>query len=161
MDEALSKIPVIVGKAVSWLTTVLVVLIFTDVVFRYVLNFSKTWIIELEWHLFAAIFLLGAAYTLYDDKHVRVDVFYNNYSERKKAWVNTLGTVFLLIPWATLITVKSYHYAINSWIIGEGSPDPGGLGARYVIKFVMVIAFVLLRLQAVATLWKNIKILKE
>ena len=160
MDGLFSRIPVFVGKAISWLTTVLVFLICTDVIFRYIFNFSKTWIIELEWHLFAAIFLLGAAYTLNEDKHVRVDVFYNNYSKPKKAWVNVIGTVVLLIPWTILIIVKSYHYAVNSWLIGEGSADPGGLGARYIIKFVMVIAFVLLLMQAIATLWKNIKILK-
>ena len=106
MDELLSKVPILVGKAVSWLTTLLIFLICTDVVFRYVFNFSKTWILDLEWHLFAAIFLLGAAYTLYEDKHVRVDVFYNNYPEKKKAWINIIGTVVLLIPWATLIMIK-------------------------------------------------------
>ena len=160
MIKHLENIPILIGKWVSWLTTLLVILIFCDVVFRYIFKFSKTWIIDLEWHLFAAIFLLGAAYTLSEDKHVRVDVFYTSFSEKKKAIVNIIGTLFLLIPWTVLIIAKSYHYAMNSWLIGEGSPDPGGLGARYVIKFVMFLAFVLLLLQAVITLIKEFKKLK-
>jgi TRAP-type mannitol/chloroaromatic compound transport system permease small subunit len=160
MIKYLENIPVYIGKWVSWLTTLLVILIFCDVVFRYVFKFSKTWIIDLEWHLFAAVFLLGAAYTLSEDKHVRVDVFYNSFSEKKKGWVNIIGTVFLLIPWTILIISKSYHYAMNSWLIGEGSPDPGGLGARYVIKFVMLLAFILLLIQAIITLVKEVKKLK-
>lgn len=151
------NIPIWIGKWVSWLTTILVILICVDVLFRYAFNFSKTWIIDLEWHLFAAIFLLGAAFTLSEDKHVRVDVFYSKFSEKNKAIVNVIGSILLLIPWAILIIVKSYHYAMNSWAIKETSPNPGGLPARYIIKFIIVIAFVLLLIQAFVELYKAIK----
>ncbi len=153
--KVLNKISEIVGTAVSWLTTALVILICTDVLFRYVFKFSKTWIIDLEWHLFSVIFLLGAAYTLQADKHVRVDVFYHKFSDKKKAWVNLIGTLFLLIPWSTLLIVKSYSYAINSWVIREGAADPGGLPGRYIIKFVILLAFVFLLIQAISELIKN------
>ena len=157
----LESIPKKIGVLASWLTTLLVFLIFTDVVLRYLLDTTSVWMLDLEWHLFAAIFLLGAAYTLAEDKHVRVDVFYNNYSEKKKAWVNLIGTVFLLIPWSTLVVIKSFNYAMNSWYIREGSAEPDGLGARYIIKFVIVIAFILLLIQAISVLIKNIKIIRS
>ncbi len=156
----LDSIPRSIGIAASWLTTLLVIIIFIDVVRRYLFNTTAVWLLDLEWHLFAAVFLLGAAYTLAEDKHVRVDVFYNNYSEKKKAWINIIGTIALLIPWATLILIKSFHYAMNSWYIREGSAEPDGLAARYIIKFVIVVAFFLLLIQSIATLYKNYKILK-
>ena len=84
----LESIPKKIGILASWLTTILVCLIFVDVVLRYLLDTTSVWMLDLEWHLFAAIFLLGAAYTLAEDKHVRVDVFYNNFSDKKKAWIN-------------------------------------------------------------------------
>lgn len=145
----------------SWLTTILVAIIFIDVVRRYLFDVTAVWMLDLEWHLFAAIFLLGAAYTLGEDKHVRVDVFYNNFSEKKKAWINIIGTLFLLIPWALLITIKSFNYSMNSWYIREGSAEPDGLGARYIIKFIIVIGFILLIIQAVSILLKNIRILRS
>ncbi|NNF33564.1 MAG: TRAP transporter small permease subunit [Saprospiraceae bacterium] len=156
----IEALPKIVGVAASWLTTILVVIIFVDVVRRYLFDATAVWMLDLEWHLFAAVFLLGAAYTLGEDKHVRVDVFYNNFSKKKKAWINIIGTVFLLIPWALLIVTKSFNYAMNSWYIREGSAEPDGLGARYIIKFVIVIGFILLLIQAFTVLYKNIRTLR-
>ncbi len=153
LDQANVKI----GEWVSWLNTLLVLLICVDVLFRYVFNFSKTWIIDLEWHLFAAVFLLGAAYTLKSDQHVRVDVFYTHFSEKKKSIINLIGTVCLLIPWSILIISKSWNYAVNSWMIGEGSPDPGGLPARYIIKMVIVVAFVLLLIQGLVMIFRSVQ----
>lgn len=152
---------VMTGKSVRWLTSLLVIIICSDVVFRYVFNFSKTWIIDLEWWLFSIIFLIGAAYTLKEDKHVRVDIFYSRLSESKQAWINLIGTIVLLIPWCVLIIIKSYNYALNSWVIREGSPDPGGLPGRYIIKAVICFAFILLLIQAVLQVIENGKIIRE
>lgn len=132
----------------SWLTTVLVIFVCFDVFRRYLLKDSAAWIMEMEWHLFALIFLLGAAYTLQNDKHVRVDLFYEKISRKDKAWVNLIGTLLLLIPWCIILIYVSYDYAFNSWLIKESSPDPGGLPARYIIKFIMCLGFFLLLLQA-------------
>jgi TRAP-type mannitol/chloroaromatic compound transport system permease small subunit len=144
------------GKLISWLTTFMVILICIDVLQRYLFNYSKNWILELEWHLFALVFLIGAAYTLKEDKHVRVDLFYSNFSKKKKAWVDLIGTLFFLLPWCILIIVKSYDYALNSFSFKEGSPNPGGLPALYIIKFCIVIGFVLLLLQGIAVMIKSI-----
>jgi TRAP-type mannitol/chloroaromatic compound transport system permease small subunit len=146
------QVNVWVGQKTAWLTGILVVLFTYDVVMRYLFNFSKVWTTELEWHLFSLIFLLGAAYTFQEDRHVRVDVFYQKFSPRKKAWVNLAGTLFLLIPWCLIIIFMSFDFAYKSMLQGEGSPNPGGLPYRFVIKFAIVAGFILLLLQAIAGL---------
>ena len=81
------------GKGISWLTTLLVLLVCFDVVTRYLFSDTQAWIMELEWHLFALIFIIGAGYAFKHDRHVRVDLFYANFSERDKAWVNLIGAI--------------------------------------------------------------------
>ncbi|MEZ4774519.1 MAG: TRAP transporter small permease subunit [Bacteroidia bacterium] len=147
------------GKTTAWLTTILVVFMCYDVIMRYLFSQTAVWISELEWHMFALIFLLGAAYTLKDDKHVRVDVFYTNFSPRKQAWVNLFGTIFFLIPFCLIVIYTSISYAGKSWAIGESSPDPGGLPARYLIKSAITVGFVLLLLQSLAELMRSISTL--
>ncbi len=134
----------------SWLNVALVLLICLDVLFRYFFSFSKNWILELEWHMFSLVFLLGSAYALQYDKHVRVDVFYQKFSDKTKAIINLVGTVVFLIPWSYLVVTTAYKFANNSWYIREGSNQPGGLPARYIIKFMIVIGFILLALQGVS-----------
>ena len=87
-----------IGQLVSWLTILLVMVIIGDVLMRYLFSITSAASFELEWHLFATIFLLGAAWTLQQDRHVRVDVFYNSFSARSKAWINLGGTIVLLFP---------------------------------------------------------------
>lgn len=157
----LEKITTWVGERAKWLTTALVLLIFVDVVLRYLFSQTSAWVIELEWHLFALIFILGAAYTLAADQHVRVDVFYTRYSPRKKAWVNLLGTILFLIPWCLIVIYTSFNYAENSFAVKEISADPGGLPARYLIKFSVTVGFALLLLQALALCLKSVAIIRK
>jgi len=159
LSNILEQISTWVGERVKWLTTALVLLIFVDVILRYLFAVTSAWVIELEWHLFALIFILGAAYALQQDQHVRVDVFYTHFSPRKKAWVNLLGTLFFLIPWCLIIIYTSYKYAENSFAVREVSADPGGLPARYLIKFSVTLGFGLLLLQAIALSLKSIAII--
>ena len=91
-----------IGQFVSWATLLLVAVTFTDVVMRYFFNTSYVFTQELEWHIFAFIFLMGAGYTLKQDGHVRVEVFYGRLSTKGKAWVNLIGVLFFLIPSCTL-----------------------------------------------------------
>jgi TRAP-type mannitol/chloroaromatic compound transport system permease small subunit len=116
-----------VGRGVSWLTFLLVVLVCFDVVFRYLFNDTEAWIMELEWHMFALIFLLGAGFAFKHDRHVRVDLFYSRFSEKDKALLNMIGGLLFLIPWCTMIIWASFQYANVSFQIREVSPDPGGL----------------------------------
>lgn len=145
-----------IGKGVSWLTTVLVLLICCDVAARYLFNTSSAGIVELEWHIFSFIFLLGAAYALKHDKHVRVDVFYQKFSPKAKAWVNLLGTLLFLLPFCYITIITSLKFTGNAYAIGEGSPDPGGLPARFVVKAAIPVGFTLLLLQAVSLAFRSI-----
>ncbi len=161
ISQIIDRLNEAVGRGVAWLTTVLVLVIVYDVAARYLFNTSSAGIVELEWHLFAIIFLLGAAYALKHDRHVRVDVFYQNLSPKRQAWVNLTGTILFLIPFCVVAMVASWEFTANSWAIQEGSPDPGGLPARYVVKAAIPIGFVLLLLQAVSLLINSLLTLTE
>ncbi|HMN89062.1 MAG TPA: TRAP transporter small permease subunit [Saprospiraceae bacterium] len=137
------------GRTVAWLTTLLVLLVCAEVVLN-LCGRSANWLTELEWHVFALIFLLGAGYALRHDRHVRVDLFYNRFSQKDKALTDLLGSLLFLIPWCITVGYFSFLYAKKAWHINEHSPDPGGLPARYIIKFAIVIGMLLLLLQAVS-----------
>jgi len=143
------------GEKSSYINVLLVMIICIDVFMRYILNTTQTWVIELEWHLFALIFLLGASYTLQEDQHVRVDLFYADRSIKSKAWINLSGTLLFLVPWCLILVNSSFNYATNSWMMNEGSPNPGGLPARYIIKYCMTFGFVLLLLQGIAVIYRS------
>jgi TRAP-type mannitol/chloroaromatic compound transport system permease small subunit len=139
-----------IGRAAAWLTTVLVLLVCGRVLGRIIFNSEPVWMPELEWHLFSLIFLLGAGYTLKHDKHVRVDLFYADFSEKDKALVNLIGSLVFLIPWCLLMMWVSFDYAMGSYKTLEGSPNPNGLPYRFIIKFAITIGAGLLLLQALA-----------
>lgn len=139
-----------VGTGVAWLTTGLVFVVCCDVFMRYVLQNSWVAVQELEWHLFAFIFLLGAGYSLKHDKHVRVDVFYSRFSPRMQAWVNLVGCVLFLIPFCVLVVWSSQNFVGNAFRFGETSPDPGGLPFRWILKAAIPVGFLFLLIQGIA-----------
>ncbi len=146
--EALSEFS---GRLVAWLVLLLVLLISYDVAMRYLFQGGSVALQELEWHLFALIFLLGAAYTLKHDGHVRVDVFYQNrLGARGRAWVDLLGTLFFLLPFCLLVILSSWPFVHDAWQFHEASPDPGGLPARWLLKAAIPLGFLLLLLQGLA-----------
>jgi len=149
-----------VGKKVSYLTTALMLLICYDVLMRYFFNFSQIWMTEVEIYFYSFLFLLGSAYAFKHDKHVRVDVFYANFSEKRKAWVNLLGGLFLLLPWCIVILIVSFDYAMSSFSIGEGSPQPGGLPALYILKSSIFVGFLLLFFQGIASVLRSVLVLQ-
>ncbi|MEM8485602.1 MAG: TRAP transporter small permease subunit [Bacteroidota bacterium] len=154
-----------IGKLVYWLALVMVLIGAYNALARYIDRFtgwgmSSNTYIELQWYLFSVLFLLGAAYTLRHDKHVRVDVFYGRLSARGKAWVNLLGTLLFLFPFCVLMLIMSWPSVVNSWSVWEMSPDPGGL-PRYPIKTIIPIAFILLILQGVSMVIHQVAILRN
>ena len=151
----LKKIISKTGKISSWFSLALVLLISTDVLLRYVFNFSTASLYEMEWHLFAIIFLLASPYTLQKNKHVRVDVFYNNFSKRKKNIIDLIGNIIFLIPFSFIIFYTSLPFVEDSYSILESSPDPGGLPYRFIIKSIIPIAFFLLMIQGILNTIKN------
>jgi len=139
-----------IGTGVSWVTGLVVMVVFTDVVMRYAFNTSYVFVQELEWHLFAFIFLMGAGKTLLNDGHVRVDIIYQRLSPKGKAWINLIGVIFFLIPGCYLIIETSTKFAFHSWSILEGSPDPGGIPYRFLIKSCIPVGFIFILLQGIS-----------
>jgi TRAP-type mannitol/chloroaromatic compound transport system permease small subunit len=140
----------LVGGITAWTALLLVVVVFTDVIMRYVFKTSYVFVQELEWHVFSFIFLIGAGYTLLRDGHVRVDIIYQRLGFRKRAWVNLIGVIFFALPGCFLVIFTTWKFTANSWSIMEGSPDPGGIPYRYLIKGAMPVGFGLLFLQALS-----------
>ncbi len=139
-----------VGRGVAWATLLVVIVVFTDVIMRYVFNISYVFIQELEWHLFAFIFLIGAGYTLLKDGHVRVDIFYQQLSPKAQAWVNFIGVLLFLFPGCYMVISTSVNFVYNSWAVMEGSPDPGGIPYRFIIKGCIPLGFALIALQGLS-----------
>ncbi len=137
------------GILSSWLNIILVLIIAVDVLFRYFLDHTSVWVTELEWHLFSIVFLLGAAYTMQADGHVRVDVFLQRGTEKQKKLVTLIGHLLLLIPMCLFLIPPAWDYFYQSWSISEGSGDPGGIPALYPIKAFIPISFVLVLSQAI------------
>ncbi len=147
-----------VGHGVSWLTGLLVIVVCYDVFTRYLLKNSLVAVPELQWHLFALVFLLGAAYTLKHDRHVRVDVLYSNFSPKTKAIVNLVGSLLFLVPFCLVGAWGSTTFVKTSYLVGETSPDPGGLPARFILKAAIPIGFFLVLLQGIALSFKSLAI---
>ncbi len=145
-----------VGRFVAWITALVVVVVFVDVVMRYLFRTSFVFTQELEWHLFAFIFLIGAGYTLYKDGHVRVDIFYQRLSPKAKAWVNLIGVLLFLIPGCLMIILTSLKFVQSSFIVMEGSPDPGGIPFRWLLKACIPVGFCLVLLQGISMGLKSI-----
>ena len=147
------------GIIVRWTAGVLALVIGIDVFIRYLFKFTYVWMIEIEIYLFGMLFLLASGYTFKYDNHVRVDVFYGKLSEKRRAWIDLLGGVGLLIPWCYVVIVSSWYYALSSFIIGENSPQPGGLPALYILKFCITLGFSLIFLQGVSHILSSIQII--
>lgn len=139
-----------VGRFVAWITALVVMVVFVDVVMRYAFSISFVFTQELEWHLFAFIFLMGAGYTLLKDGHVRVDIFYQRMGKRTRAGINFFGVLLFLIPGCILIIATSLKFVHNAWAVMEGSPDPGGIPYRFILKSCIPAGFVLVLLQGLS-----------
>ena len=153
-----------VGRLAYWLTLIMVGVGAYNTLVRYLdrftgLGLSSNTYIELQWYMYSLIFLLGAAWTLKHDAHVRVDVLFARLSARGRAWVNLGGAALFLLPFCLLIIWMSWPTVYNSWAVLEVSPDPGGL-PRYPIKTVIPVAFFLLFLQGVSVAIKQIALLR-
>jgi len=138
------------GKVAAVSSVLLVAVVFMDVVLRYAFKKTIGFTQELEWHIFGFLFLMGAGYTLLQDAHVRVDIFYQNMSRKQKAWVNLLGTLFFLIPGCILVIDTSWKFTVDAFLAMEGSPNPGGIPYRFLLKSCIPLGFLLLLLQGIS-----------
>ncbi len=115
----------------------------------------------MEWHLFSSLFLLGISYTLQQDAHVRVDIFYATFTRKKQALINITGFVIFILPISLLIAYYGFDYAYNAYEIGELSGDPGGLTHRFIIKSIIPISFILVIVSGVLFVKDNYKVFKQ
>jgi TRAP-type mannitol/chloroaromatic compound transport system permease small subunit len=147
-----------IGRAVSWLSLLMVLTTFLVVVLRYV--FDSGWIAlqESVIYMHSLVFMLAAAYTLNHEGHVRVDIFYQRMSVKKRAWVDCLGALFLLLPVSIFILWSSWHYVTESWSVLEGSRHSGGLPGLFLLKSLIIVMALQLALQAVAMFFKNLSL---
>lgn len=139
----------VVGECTSWLALVIIVLMATNVLLRYLFSIGSVWAQELEWHLLVPLILFGTSYALRHGEHVRVDIVYGKFSDRTKVIVD-LVSAFLAIAISILFIWFSLHYVQQAYVIDEGSQDPGGLPHRYLLKALIPVGFALLLLQSIA-----------
>ena len=161
MEAAINRFSDMLGKFTAVLFLLLLLNVFFDVIMRYLFNDVSIGMQELEWHLYAAIFLLSIPYALYKEGHVRVDIIYDNLSIRKQAWIDLFGTLILLIPFSILVTKYGIDFTIESYKLGEGSGDPGGLPYRWFIKSVIPFAFFSIGISGIGLILKSINTLRN
>jgi TRAP-type mannitol/chloroaromatic compound transport system permease small subunit len=151
----------VIGETVSWLTLLMVLVTVLVVVLRYGFNIGFIWMQESVRFMYSAVFLLCAGYTLFKDKHVRVDVLYLSLSERKKALVDLIGSIFLLLPVCFVIFYYSWSYVLNSWEQLEGSIEERGLHLVFLMKTFIWLFAILVSMQSLATIINSFIILKN
>lgn len=148
--DALDTLVAVIGKTVSWLWLAVVAVILYSVISRYLFGFGSVMLEEVQWHLASLVWLVGLSYTLTSDDHVRVDVVHERMTLRTQAWIEILGIGLLLMPFLVIATWEAVPYFWSSYQQGEVSQAPAGLPARWALKLVLPVSFVLLFLAAVA-----------
>ncbi len=149
-----------IGRAISWLTLAMVLLQFAVVIMRYVFGIASLYAQETIIYLYAIVFLTAAGYTLLHDGHVRVDIIYGSASPRRRAWTNLLGTLALLLPFATFIFLIALGYVLRSWTILEGSQEGTGLPLVFLLKTMILVFAVVIFLQGISLLIHSVHALR-
>jgi len=149
------------GRLLAWLLLAMALLTTTVVVLRYGFNSGTIMGQEAIIYLHGCAFMLGAAYTLKHDGHVRVDIFYRRFSPRGQAWINAIGGIVFLMPLCGFIAVSSWDYVEASWIIRETSAEAGGIPGVFLLKSLLPLLALNLFLQALAETLRNAAILVE
>jgi TRAP-type mannitol/chloroaromatic compound transport system permease small subunit len=147
------------GRLLTWLVLAMVLVSSANAVSRYLLNASSNAWLELQWYLFAMVFLLCSGYTLLHNEHIRIDVVVSRFSARTRAWIDVVGTVFFLLPVSLFIMWLSWPIFVNAWESGEMSSNAGGL-IRWPARLMIPAGFFLLSLQGVSELIKRIAFLR-
>ncbi len=160
LESIINAFSEVLGKIAAGLFLLLLCTVFYNVVMRYLFNDVSIGMQEMEWHLFATLFLLGISYTMRVDGHVRVDFIYDQLDITRQAWINVLGVLFLLLPFTLLVGWYGIGFAHDSYMLGETSGDPGGLPYRWVIKSMIPFAFLAMTISGIGMLLHSINILR-
>ncbi|SFU75577.1 TRAP-type mannitol/chloroaromatic compound transport system, small permease component [Nitrosomonas eutropha] len=161
LERLINRISGATGWLAGWLCVLMIGVVFTDVITRYFFHGGSIAMQELEWHLFAAIFLLGAAYVVREDANVRVDIIYAHLKPRRKAIIDICGYLIFVIPMCTLILYSSWDFVSYSYQLQETSSDPGGLPYRFAFKALLPIGYGLVLIQSLAEILRNLRLLTE
>ena len=148
-----------VGRVLIWLVLVMTLVSAGNAVSRYLFNISSNAFLEMQWYLFALVFLLCAGYTLLHNEHIRIDIIVSRFSAQTRAWIDVFGTVFFLLPMSLFIMWLSWPIFVNAWVSGEISSNAGGL-IRWPARLMIPVGFLLLSLQGVSELIKRIAFLR-
>ena len=161
-NSILDRISIAIGKTAAWLTVFMVVITFIVVVLRYVFDLGFIWVQESIIWMHAVVFMVGAAYTLQQDEHVRVDIFYRDMSSRRRAWVDLLGTVLFLFPLCAFLGYKAWDFVAVSWQLSESSREPGGMPYPFVplLKSVLLLMPLAVALQGASLCLKSVQTLR-
>lgn len=154
--QQLNRFSQVTGKLLRYLSIAMMLCLSTVALLRYGFNIGFIALQELVTYLHATVFMLGIAYTLSQDEHVRVDIFYQRFSLRGKAWINAIGGIVFLIPICGYFLLSSWGFVSQSWQIHEGSVDPGGLPAVFLLKSLIPAMAITLLLQGLAEILKNL-----
>jgi TRAP-type mannitol/chloroaromatic compound transport system permease small subunit len=162
-ENLFDRISSFTGKATSWLTLAMVVLTSVIVVMRYVFDAGLIWMQESVTWMHAAVFMVGAAYTLLHEEHVRVDIFYRKMSERRRAIVDLIGVVIFLLPLCGFLALMAYDFAAAAWSIHETSREPGGLPYPMIplLKSIVVVMPLAVALQGLSMVMRAITIIRR
>ena len=160
LERIFDRFSDVMGWVAGALNLLMLINVFYDSIMRYFFSTGSIALQEMEWHLFAMVFLFGIAYALKEDGHVRVDVFYDRFPPRWKAIVNIAGAVLMLLPLSVLVIEGSVWYVQEAISTGEVSGDPGGLPYRWLIKLVIPASFVFLIVSATGFVIRNINIFR-
>jgi TRAP-type mannitol/chloroaromatic compound transport system permease small subunit len=147
-----------IGRLVYWCVLIMVLISAANATSRYALNIASNAWLELQWYLFAAVFLLCSGYTLLHNEHIRIDVVTGHLSRRTQIWIDIFGTIFFMLPVTAYITWLSWPIFMNAWTSGETSMNAGGL-IRWPVRLLVPIGFFLLTLQGISELIKRIAFL--
>lgn len=149
-----------VGYLAGFALAALILLVVYDALMRYLFQSGSIALQELEWHLFDVVIMLGIAYTLQRASHVRVDIFYDHYSDKMRHVINIIGAIFFILPFSLMIIYVGLDFVLLSFEQLEASSDPGGLSYRYIVKSLLPVAFVLLIVQTLSEVYKEFVLLK-
>lgn len=159
--DAIDSLTSRIGRAVAWLVLAIVLLQFVLVVARYLIGFGSIWLSESVIYGHATLFLMAAAWTLSAGGHVRVDIFYAEASPRTRAWIDLIGSLLLLLPFALLLFYLSLPFAANSWAVLERSQETSGLPLVFVLKTLVPIFAMLMALQGIAQAIRSLAVLRQ
>ena len=148
-----------IGKAVMWLILVAVLVSATNAIIRKAFNMSSNSWLEMQWYLFGAAFMLASAYTLKQNEHIRIDIFYGTRTRRTQHWIDLIGHMLFTLPFVTLMAVMLVPYTWAAWRIGQISTNSGGL-IIWPARAILAVGFILLVFQAISEIIKKIAVMR-